>query len=232
MEQFRESITNEELAELPVAHFEGKITVIDREEQIPAACEYLSAQTRIGFDTETRPSFKPGVPNNRVALLQLSSADQAFLFRLNLIPFCADIRRILESPDILKIGAALPGDLRALMQLQRFRPGGFVDLQSIMGDFGIQEVSVRKMAAIILGTRVSKAQRLSNWEAVTLTPAQQMYAATDAWVCLEIHAKLSAVDSKAATRLYAPAPSMTKINAASPSSKKRRRHVRRVHSEE
>ena len=206
MKPVRETITNEELAELPIARFEGQITVVDSEEQIPGACAYLLGQPRIGFDTETRPSFKPGAPMNRVALLQLSGPDRAFLFRLNCIPFHPALLELLTSPDVLKIGAAVPGDLHALQQVHAFVPGGFVDLQSVVRTFGIDELSVRKMSAIVLGARVSKAQRLSNWEAVTLTPAQQMYAATDAWICLEIHSRLMSADPAAATVIMQPAP--------------------------
>ena len=99
---------------------------------------------------------------------------------------------LLENGAITKVGAAIRDDIKLMCQRQKFTPSGFVDLQSIVGEFGIKELSVKKMAAIILGVRISKAQRLTNWEAKTLTPSQQSYAATDAWVCREIYNKLTA----------------------------------------
>ena len=186
---FIPTISNEATTALPAAQFSGEIVVVDSEEAIRDACRELAVEPVIGFDTETRPSFRPGT-HNRVALLQLSTPRRCFLFRLCRIPLDRDILRILENSHILKIGAAVSGDLHALHELRHFREGGFVDLQSIAGEWGIEEKSLRKMAAVVLGRRVSKAQRLSNWEAANLTPQQQMYAATDAWVCIRIYNRL------------------------------------------
>lgn len=182
-------IDNEQTAQLPAIEFRGPIHIIDREEQIEEACRHLAAQPMIGFDTETRPSFKAGV-SYRVSLLQLSSEEHCYLFRLNRIPLSKPLLRLLESRKVIKVGADVAGDLRALRQLRHFRDGGFIDLQTIVGEWGIEEKSLRKMSAIVLGRRVSKAQRLSNWEGSTLTEKQQLYAATDAWVCIEIYKKL------------------------------------------
>lgn len=193
--RFAQTITNEEISEMPLGSFGGQIVVVNDEKQLAAACEYLRTQEAIGFDTETRPSFKAGVVN-RVALLQLSTAEKCFLIRLCRLRMERPLIKILESKHIVKIGADVTNDLRALQKLRRFRYDGFVDLQSIVADWGIAEKSVRKMAAIILGLKVSKAQRLSNWEASSLTPAQQMYAATDAWICLEMHRRLNQTDKK------------------------------------
>ena len=186
---FQSTITNEQTAELPSARFDGRIIVVEHEEQVEAACRDLAAQRIIGFDTETRPSFKAGV-TNRVALLQLSTHENCYLIRLCRTKLHSPILKILSSPDILKIGADVAGDLRSLHVLRHFHERGFVDLQHIASHWGIEEKSLRKMSAIVLGQRVSKAQRLSNWEASTLTPQQQMYAATDAWVCISIYEKL------------------------------------------
>ena len=187
--RFVPKIGNEETAALPAVEFGGAICVVDREEQVEAACEELMRQPMIGFDTETRPSFRPGVMY-RVALLQLSAPERCYLFRLNRIALSKPLLQLLESPEVLKIGADVAGDLRSLRQLRRFRDGGFVDLQTLAPAWGIEEKSLRKLSAIVLGKRVSKAQRLSNWEAATLTPKQQLYAATDAWVCTEIYRRL------------------------------------------
>lgn len=186
---FVAKIDNNETAQLPVIEFKGEICIIDREEQIEEACRYLAAQPVIGFDTETRPSFKAGV-SYRVSLLQLASEERCYLFRLNRIPLAKPLLNLLENAKLPKIGADVAGDLRSLGQLRHFRAAGFIDLQQEVGAWGIEEKSLRKMSAIVLGKRVSKAQRLSNWESSTLTDKQQTYAATDAWVCIEIYRRL------------------------------------------
>lgn len=185
-------ISNEDSAKLPPLTFEGEIVIVDSAEQIEAACNDLARYPIIGFDTETRPSFKAGV-SYKVALLQLSTPIKCYLFRLNKIPPHRSILSILERKDIVKLGADVLGDLRALRALRNFKEGGFVDLQKIIGDYGIGEKSLRKMSAIVLGYRISKAQRLSNWEAATFTPQQKIYAATDAWACIEIYNKLQKI---------------------------------------
>ena len=190
---FQSTITNDQTAELPSAHFDGRIVVVDREEQIEAAYRDLASHRIIGFDTETRPSFKAGV-TNKVSLLQLSTPTHCYLIRLCRTKLHSLLLKILSSPDIIKIGADVAGDIRSLHALRHFKERGFVDLQQIASSWGIEEKSLRKMSAIVLGKRVSKAQRLSNWEASTLTPQQQMYAATDAWVCIEIYNKLMSVE--------------------------------------
>lgn len=190
MTKFAETITNEELQKLSTAGFPGQVTIVDKSQAIAEACDYLMSQPIIGFDTESRPSFKPGKVN-KLALLQLSSADRCFLFRLNNIRLEKEIVKVLETSDIVKVGAAVHDDLKALRALRPFRPQSFVDLQSIIGNYGIKELSLRKMAGIVMSLRLSKAQRLSNWEASELTEAQKQYAATDAWISLEIYRKLN-----------------------------------------
>ena len=186
---FIDKISNEQTALLPAVEFRGEIRIVEHERDIAAACKTLAEQPVIGFDTETRPSFKAGV-TYRVALLQLSTPTVCYLFRLNKIPLAKPILQLLEDRRVLKIGADVAGDLRSLRQIRHFRDGGFVDLQGIAPEWGIGEKSLRKLSAIVLGRRVSKAQRLSNWEAATLTDKQQLYAATDAWVCTRIYEQL------------------------------------------
>ena len=186
---FTDKISNEETAALPAIEFKGEIRIIEHERDIVPACKFLMKQAVVGFDTETRPSFRPGI-SYRVSLLQLSTPQLCFLFRLNKIPFAKPILQVLESKEILKIGADVAGDLRSLRQIRHFRDGGFVDLQSIAPEWGIEDKSLRKLSAIVLRQRVSKAQRLSNWEAATFTDKQKLYAATDAWVCTAIYDKL------------------------------------------
>ena len=186
---FIDKISNEQTVLLPAVEFRGEIRIVEHERDIAAACKTLAEPPVIGFDTETRPSFRPGV-TFRVSLLQLSTPTVCYLFRLNKIPLAKPILQLLEDRRILKIGADVAGDLRSLRQIRHFRDGGFVDLQGIAPEWGIGEKSLRKLSAIVLGRRVSKAQRLSNWEAATLTDKQQLYAATDAWVCTRIYEQL------------------------------------------
>lgn len=201
--KFIPKISNDETAALTAIEFRGEIRIVEEERDIDEACKYLMQQPVLGFDTETRPSFRPGVMF-RVALLQLSTPEVCYLFRLNKIPFDKAILRLLESKQILKIGADVAGDLRSLRQIKQFRDGGFVDLQHLASEWGIEEKSLKKLAAIVLGQRVSKAQRLSNWEAATLTDKQKIYAATDAWVCTRIYDELLRT-SKSKHLRHAPA---------------------------
>lgn len=183
---FKESITKEELTELPLKWFDGDVYVIDKPNQVDDVADYLSAQRVIGFDTETRPSFKKGVVN-KVALLQFATPNDAFLIRVNKVGLPASLRKILASPNIIKPGVAIRDDIKGLQGIARFNPGGFVELQDYAKDLGIQNFSLKKLTAIVLGFRISKSQQLSNWEADHLTEAQQIYAATDAWTSLKIY---------------------------------------------
>lgn len=186
IKEFRKSITDEELAELPLSFFEGKIHLVEKVEQVTEAVNYLKSQPILGFDTETRPAFKKG-QNHHVALLQLSTADQSFLFRINMIGLTPGLIKILASPSILKIGAAIRDDIKILQRIKPFKPGGFVELQELVKLYGIENFSLKKLAAIVTGVRISKSQRLSNWEAHDLTEQQQLYAATDAWIAYQIY---------------------------------------------
>lgn len=188
---YKSTITPEELEQLPVAEFPGEITVIDAiDEKFQESIDYLKGQKIIGFDTETRPSFTANTKRNLVALLQLSGKERAYIYRLHSTGLNEDLVKILSNPRIIKVGAAVTDDIRSLQHHTKFAPKGFVDLQSIASGWGIEEKSVRKMAAIILGVRVSKSQQLSNWESSDLTVAQINYAAVDAWVCQRMYLKL------------------------------------------
>lgn len=193
MAKFASTISNEDVAQLEPVRFDGEIVVVDTVRDLLRACEVLSAQKIIGFDTETRPSFTSGMVN-KVALLQLSTDDVCFLIRLNKVPLDKALIAILQSESIAKVGAAVQNDIAALNALRHFKARGFIDLQNEVGRFGIEDRSLRKLSGIIIGKKVSKAQRLSNWEAQTLTPQQQQYAATDAWVCIELLRRLQAAE--------------------------------------
>lgn len=188
---FKPSITPEELEKLPLEAFKGEIVVIDAPGiEYYKALQYLRRQKVLGFDTETRPVFEPHQPHHGVALLQLSGPDKAFLFRVCKMGLRRRLRYLLSNPGIIKVGAASGDDVRCLQRLAPFEGKGFVDLQKIGWEWGIKDKSVKKMAGLILGIRISKTQQLSNWEAENLSAAQQLYAATDAWVCREMYLKL------------------------------------------
>ena len=189
---YRISISPEEIEQLSPAAFPGRIEVIDSIGlDFFRAVRYLRRQSVIGFATESRPCFSPNQPHYGVSLLQLSGKERAFLFRIKMMgDIPKALRKILSDEKILKVGAAVNDDVRGLEKHHDFTPKSFVDLQKIVWEYGIKDKSVKKMAAIILGIRISKTQQLSNWEAEKLSEAQQSYAATDAWVCREMYLKL------------------------------------------
>jgi ribonuclease D len=191
---FIESITKEALADLPLHAFDGEIFVIEKENQIKSAINYLKGQNVIGFDTETKPSFKRGQVH-KVALLQLSTNEKAFLFRINKIGLPDSLKAILTDESIIKVGVAIRDDIKTLQKISPFSPKGFVELQDEVQDYGIQDFSLKKITGIVLGFRISKSQRLSNWESDELNEGQQLYAATDAWVSYGIYKSLIAPES-------------------------------------
>lgn len=175
---------------MPVAQFQGEITLIDTPEDVRIAVLELEKEKIIGFDTETKPSFRKGHANN-VALMQLSTIDRCFLFRLNKVGIGDDISRLMANPDVMKIGLSVHDDFHVMHRSSQVEPRGFVELQSMVKDYHIEDTSLQKIYAIIFGEKISKGQRLTNWEAETLTPQQQKYAATDAWACLRIYNHLN-----------------------------------------
>lgn len=188
--QFDESVTDEDLKKLPVMQFEGKVQLIDSMQKFRQAMREITRCKILGFDTETRPSFKKGT-RHKVSLLQLSDDHNAWLFRLNLIGLPPELAALLANPDIVKIGVAVHDDIKALRHLTPFEAGGFVDLQTVVADHGIKQLGLKRLSAIILGFSISKSQQTSNWEAPGLSPQQQVYAATDAWVCRRIYLQLN-----------------------------------------
>ena len=188
------TITKEQLAELPKETFNGSIIVVDHQEEVAAAVAYLSNHKAIGFDTETKPSFKRG-QNHKVALMQLATDEVCYLFRLNRIGYPKELVQLMSNPDIKKIGLSLRDDFAAIRQRSVRKPENFIDLQLFVDKFGIDDNSLQKIYALLFGKKISKSQRLSNWEAPQLTPAQQAYAAIDAWACLRIYNHLVDSDS-------------------------------------
>ena len=186
---FPERISKQDLLDLPLLYFPGKIDVVKDEVQMESALKSLSEEAILGFDTETRPSFKRG-EKHQVALLQLSTQENAFLFQLHDLGLPESMKDLLEDPSILKIGVAVHDDIKALQEKSEFEPQGFVELAELARRFGIITTGLRNLTGIILQSRISKRFQLSNWDRKKLDEHQQLYAATDAWVCREIYQQL------------------------------------------
>lgn len=167
-------------------NFEGRIIVLLTEQEAEKAVGYLLKQDILGVDTETRPIFKRG-RQNKVALLQVSTEDTCFLFRLNRMGLCAPVKQLLEADTPKKIGLSWHDDLMMLHKRGDFSEAGFIDLQDHMRELGIEDLSLAKLYANIFGQRISKREQLSNWEADVLTEKQKKYAATDAWACVRLY---------------------------------------------
>ncbi len=189
MKSFNPTIEKSEVATLPTVQFEGRIITIDTEKDADKVVLALSREKAIGIDTETRPAFRKGI-HHKVSLLQLSTSDTCFLIRLCRTGLTDSLVSLLENSEIKKIGVSLHDDYHALSGLRKFTPGSFVDLQKQVSNYGIEEMSLQKIYAIIFGKKISKSQRLTNWEADVLTDKQKLYAATDAWACLKIYQHL------------------------------------------
>lgn len=184
------TISKEELAALPAASFNGNIHLIDSPDDVDNAINCLRAENIIGFDTETKPNFKRGQSNN-VSLIQLSTYNDCFLFRLNHIGVPDALKNLLEDKTIKKIGLSIHDDFHNLNKFCDIAPVEFIDLQDYVKEFKFSVLSLSKIYAILFNERISKGQRLSNWEAETLSIHQQGYAALDAYACLKIYDYLS-----------------------------------------
>lgn len=194
MKLIRETLSKIEIAAMPKVLFPGRVFVIYTESEAEKAVEYLQSQRIVGVDTETRPSFKRGT-THKVALLQISTVDTCFLFRLNRIGMPDSLQRFLTS-DTLKVGLSLKDDFNSLRKRQDMHPdqGNWIELQDYVGRFGIADRSLQKIYANLFGQKISKSQRLSNWEAESLSEGQKLYAATDAWACVQIYNCLSELE--------------------------------------
>ena len=180
------------VAALPRVTFPGEIRVVDTPEEVEAAVDYLLGQEILGVDTETRPSFKRGV-SYEVGLLQVSTLQVCYLFRLNRIGMHPAILRLLSDTVVPKIGLSWHDDLRQLHRRADFKPGYFVELQDIASRFGVDDMSLQKLYANLFHQKISKAQRLSNWDVAELRDSQKVYAATDAWACIRLYQEFLAL---------------------------------------
>ncbi|TLX75375.1 3'-5' exonuclease domain-containing protein 2 [Labilibacter sediminis] len=189
----KNKISNEVLNELPLQHYNGEIVVVDDAKGVLKVIQEIDGAKVLGFDTETRPSFKKG-KTNQISLIQLTTEESTYLIRLNKTGLTEELKDLLSSESVLKVGVGIRDDIKGLKKLGEFIPEGFVELQTMATDKGLKDFSLKKLAGILLEFRVSKRQRLSNWEAEELSQGQLVYAATDSWVALEIFKKLSDLD--------------------------------------
>lgn len=195
------------LNDLPRAHFPGRIYIIQSAKEAERAVSYLLTLPILGFDTETRPSFRRGHTHS-VALLQVAGHDCCFLFRLNLMEgLPRPVIQLLEDQTVTKVGLSLKDDFHNLHHRADFTRGTFIELQDEVKQIGIKDMSLQKIYANLFGEKISKSQQLSNWEADSLTPAQQLYAATDAWACIRIHEEITRLLSTRDFRLQLAASS-------------------------
>lgn len=174
---------------LPLTSFEGEVIIVDLPEKVQEAVEYLGQFAVLGVDTEARPSFKRGV-HYPTALVQVSTMERCYLFRLTHVGMPKELAQIFANPNICKVGLAFKDDLNGLRRRRDFKPANCIDLQSIVCKYGIMELGLQKIFAIIFGQKISKAQQLTNWENSHLTPEQAKYASTDAWATLKIYLEL------------------------------------------
>ena len=181
------------IAALPRVLFKGRIVVVLTERDADKAVRYLLSQPILGVDTETRPSFKKG-ETHQVALLQVSSYDVCFLFRLNQLGMSPSVKRLLEDTRVPKIGLSLRDDFLSLHKLADFNAGYFIDLQDHMREIGVEDLSLQKLYANFFAQKISKREQLTNWEADILQDKQKLYAATDAWSCIMLYEELQRLE--------------------------------------
>lgn len=181
-DKFDKSIINS----LPLVTFPGKIIVVLNEYEADRAVEYLLSCDVLGVDTETRPAFRKG-NNHKVALLQVATRKECFLFRLNHLGLPKSLLRLLSNKQVPMVGLSWHDDLMSLHRREQFEPGWFIDIQDIIGNLGIVDKSLQKLYANLFGEKISKRQRLTNWEADVLTERQKEYAAIDAWACIKLY---------------------------------------------
>ena len=184
------SIEKTDIQRMPQVMFPGDIHVIDSIYHVKEAVRVLSNSPLVGFDTETKPSFRKGVVH-KTALIQISTLDECFLFRSCKIGMPDVLAQYLASAEHKKVGLSLHDDFKIMRKLSNMEPAGFIDLQDVVGDYCITDISLQKIYAILFGGKIAKGQQLTNWEAPELSAAQQNYGAVDAWACLKIYNYLS-----------------------------------------
>ncbi len=188
-------MSKDEINEYPIKSYQGPIHLVRTAEELEAAVSKLQNESLLGFDTETRPAYCKG-ETYLPALLQLAGSEDVYIFQLKHIGLPAPLLKILSSPDIVKAGVSLNFDIKELRKIDVFKPAGFVDIAELAKKIGIQNHGLRGLAAVLLGFRISKSSRTSNWERKSLSPAQIQYAATDAWVGRELYNEIRRIEQK------------------------------------
>ena len=188
---YEKSITKEELRDLPLLRYEGEIKLIEDKQEIAKAIQHCREHDVVGFDTETKPTFKKG-QYHAVALVQLAVKDIVYLIRVSKTGVEENLIGLFEDADTLKLGIGLRDDIKELQKMKGFKDAGFLDLNEFAESLEMESIGARKLSGIFLNGRISKSQQVSNWENRKLTPAQMNYAATDAWICLDIYEKMLA----------------------------------------
>jgi ribonuclease D len=182
----------DEINECPIRRYEGKVHLIRSASELPGAVSQLEKEGILGFDTETRPAYRKG-ESYPPALLQLAGENEVFIFQLRFTGLPHPLLGILSNPNIIKAGVSLNYDIRELRNLAQFEPGGFVDIGELAKKNGIQNHGLRGLAAVLLGFRISKSAKTTNWDRSELMPAQILYAATDAWVGRELYMEMQRI---------------------------------------
>ena len=179
-------ISKEALAELPIRRYEGRVSLVETPQELAAAREDLRQERVVGLDTETRPSFRKG-ETHLPCLVQAATAQAVYLFQLNRLDVFPALAELLAKPEVRKTGVGLAYDLQQLKQVFPFIVENVLDLGVIARRRGLGQTGVRNLAGMLLGCRIPKGNRTSNWAAPRLSPAQIAYAATDAWACRELY---------------------------------------------
>ena len=182
----KKKITKKEINDLPVIYFKGKIHLCDNEKKINDAAIKLNKEKIIGFDTETKPSFKKG-EYFHPSLIQLATENDAYLFQLNKNQKIFKILKIFENSNIIKTGVAIERDVKDLNKIFTFKPKNFVELSTIAKNNDIENLGLRSLTALFFESKLSKKEQISNWAKNNLTESQIKYAATDAWISRKLY---------------------------------------------
>jgi len=174
--------------QLPILRYDGPLHVCTTATDLVTAADAIRLERVIGFDTESRPTFRKG-PAHPPCLVQVATATAVYLFQLNRLNCTTVLTEIFENPQIRKVGIAIGRDLSELQKLFPFQSTGVLDLGDVAKKNGLEQTGIRNLAGLFLHRRITKGAQTSNWAAPELSPKQLTYAATDAWICRELYLK-------------------------------------------
>ena len=178
-------LSKNEINALPLIQYDGDIEILTSKDNIQAAINDLKNYDLIGFDTETKPTFVKG-PLNPPSIMQLACDDKVYIFQFDNDEIFKQLSLILSNKNITKCGVSVDRDLIELMYLSPFDPISFVDLGNVARENEIPHHGLRGLVAMFLKHRISKGSQTSDWSRISLSDSQISYAATDAWVSLEL----------------------------------------------